>query len=87
MSLSSKLTDLLKIVPTVLNGVVDILPASWGNKVRNARHAIVVAAGITVTVLGFLDDLPLPASVAAVVSVVSAAASVIVTYWATKATP
>jgi hypothetical protein len=83
----SLLVDVLKFGPRVFDFAVGFLPASFQGTVRNARHAIVVAAGITVTVLGYADYLPLPAGVAAAVSAVSALASVIVTYWATKATP
>lgn len=87
MSLTSKILDVLKVVPDALNAAVAILPAAWADKVRNARHAIVVAATVTVSVLGAVKELPLPANVSAIVSVIFAGASVITTYWATRATP
>lgn len=87
MSLKSVAVTALKFAPKVYDAVVGFLPAGWQSVASTARHAIVAAAGVALSVTAAAQALPLPASVQAVVAVVSGVATVITTYWATKSLP
>lgn len=82
--MTSRLNGILGIVPTILNGAVDLLPASWGAKVTQYRHVIVSGAAVVLSITSALQLLPLPVNVDVVIAIVSGAASIITTQWAAK---
>lgn len=82
--MSSRLNGILGIIPTILNGAVDLLPASWGAKITQYRHVIVSGAAVVLSVTSALQLLPLPANIDVVVAIVAGVASIISTQWASK---
>lgn len=73
-------TSVLTAVAMFLDGILNLLPATWAAKIRSVRKAVAAGATSALSILTGLAVIPLPASVQVWVTVAIAIAGTLVTF-------